>query len=266
MQYHQGVPGRGSFVPSVIACAGAIVLLSSCSPARNSSPAARASVVSTSRPDRTIYPFSLVPGGVRDGSEVASVRLVDAVVKNHYSDIGTELTRETMPRDRWLYTSYRVGASVYWTNHTVRVRAGETVLSDGVHMIRGRCGNRLSAVPNKPTRLIDPPSILEDAPATLASDATPGAEDPVEIPVDLPGPPAIPGVSHPLPTVPIGPKPQAAIITGRTVIGPSATTLLEPRTSVATVEAPEPGTWAMMLGGLGMIGFAVRRSRKAARS
>ena len=219
--------------------------------------------------DRAIYPFSLVPGGVRDGAEVAIIRAADPVVRNHYSGLGANLTRQAVPRDRWLYTSYRVGTSVYWTKHTVRVRAGETVLSDGINMIRGRCGNRLSSVPNTPTRLIDPPSILEDTPTVVTEDKPPDFPfgdpgDPVEIPVDLPGQPATPG-SHRVPTVPGVPKPEITITTRQPIMVPGAP-LFTPRSTAAAVEAPEPGTWAMMLGGLAFIGFGAHRTRKAARS
>lgn len=219
--------------------------------------------------ERTVYPFSLVPGGVRDAAEVAAVRVTDAVVRSHYSDVGARLTSETMPRDQWLYTSYRVGTSVYWTKHTVRVRAGETVLSDGAHMIRGRCGNRLSAVPKKPTRIIDPPSILEDTPTVVTEVPprdvpfeTPGG-DPGDTPVDLPVRPGTPLLT-PVPSS-VTPKPQ---ITGtrRAITGPYAALLPAPHNTVATVEAPEPATWAMMLAGLAILGFIARRSRKPARS
>jgi hypothetical protein len=190
-------------------------------------------------------------------------------VRSHYSDIGARLTREAMPRDQWLYTSYRVGASVYWTRHTVRVRAGETVLSDGVHMIRGRCGNRLSSVPNKPTRLIDPPSILEDTPTVVTQDQPPefpfgDPGDLVDVPVDLPGEPETP-TSRRVPTVPGLPKPQIVTTTRQTIMLPGPP-LVAPHSTSAAVEAPEPGTWAMMLGGVAVIGFATRRTRKAARS
>jgi hypothetical protein len=260
--------------PPVIACAGVLISLSACAPSRKPEPAESRDVAVESRPNRVIYPFSLVPGGVLDGAEVAAIRVADAAVRNHYSDVGSRLTRETMPRDEWLYTSYRVGASVYWTKHTVRVRAGEAVLSDGVHMIRARCGNRLSAVPNKPTRLIDPPSIFQDTPTidtpTGVPDgnppevtfANPGG-DPLDIPVDLPGRPATP-VSHPIPTS-VTPT-QPAVTTTRVIVTGPAAALLPPRTNVAVITAPEPGTWAMMLGGLGIIGFTARRIRKAPHS
>jgi hypothetical protein len=193
------------------------------------------------------------------------------VVKNHYSDLGTRLTRVDMRRDQWLYTSYRVGAAVYWTRHMVRVRAGETVLSDGTHMIRGRCGNRLSAVPNKPTRLMDPPSVLDDTPTVVTENKPPdtpfdlvGGGEPEEIPVTLPDPQGTP-LTHPLPPVSLAPKPETLTVTHRTITGPAAA-LLPPRATTATITAPEPGTWAMMLSGLGIIGFAARRGRKAPRS
>ena len=180
MQYYLGATrrsGRVFFASLVIACTGVIISVSACSPTRKSASGLvserRPEAVDSTQGDRPVYPFSLVPGGVRDGGEVAAVRATDAVVRSHYSEVGPRLIRETTARDQWLYTSYRVGASVYWTKHAVRVRAGETVLSDGVHMIRARCGNRLSAVPNKPTRLIDPPSVLEDMPVVASEQKPP---------------------------------------------------------------------------------------------
>ena len=182
-----------------------------------------------------------------------------------------------MPRDQWLYTSYRVGASVYWTKHAVRVRTGEAVLSDGVHMIRARCGNRLSAMPNKPTRLVDPPSVLEDTPAVASEQKAPEAPfadpgdgtaergDPEENPLDLPVQTANP-TSRPLPSD-LAAKPQLVTTTRQTINGPAAA-LLGARTNAtaAAITAPEPGTWATMLGGLGIIGFVARRRRKPASS
>jgi hypothetical protein len=143
-----------------------IAILSACSKARG--PASKSGTIPRSanglrefiKPDSRIYPFSVIPGGVRDGADVAEVRRADAVVRAHYGDIGASLAPHTLVRDQWLYASYRVGSSVYWTRQKVRVRAGETALTDGIHMIRGRCGNRLSRAPGQPTRFLDPPSRL----------------------------------------------------------------------------------------------------------
>jgi len=287
VQYHLGGTrrsGRVFFASLVIACTGVIISFSACSPSRKSVPGlvselrpedsdSRLQAASSGQSDHPIYPFSLVPGGVRNGAEVAAVRATDAVVRSHYSDIGPRLIRENMPREEWLYTSYRVGASVYWTKHAVRVRAGEAVLSDGAHMIRARCGNRLSAAPNKPTRLIDPPSVLEDTPAVASdqkspeppfpdpAEGSPAGGDAEDSPLGLPGQTANPA-SHPVPSD-LAPKPQLVTTTRQTITGPAAA-LLRGRTNVtaAAITAPEPGTWATMLGGLAIIGFVARQRRK----
>ena len=285
MKYYLGATrrsGRVFFASLVIACTGVIISSSACSPSRKSASDLasehRREAVYSSRSDRPVYPFSLVPGGVRDGDEVAAVRATDAVVRSHYSEVGPRLIRETMPRDQWLYTSYRVGASVYWTKHAVRVRAGEAVLSDGAHMIRARCGNRLSAVPGKPTRLIDPPSVLEDTPAIASEQKVPEAPfadpgegsqadesqrsgEPEDGLLGLPGQTANP-TSHPLPSE-LAAKPQLVTTTRQTINGPAAA-LLGGRTNAAAaaIIAPEPGTWATMLSGLAIIGFVARHRRK----
>lgn len=50
---------------------------------------------------------------------------------------------------------------------------------------------------------------------------------------------------------------------GRTNIGQSGLGRAAPRTSVATVTpVPEPGQWAMMLAGLALVGWIVRRNTK----
>lgn len=291
MQYYLGATrrsGRVFLASLVIACTGVLISFSACSPSRKSAPGRFSELrpevagsglqsAPSGQSNRPIYPFSLVPGGVRDGDEIAAVRATDAVLRSHYSEVGPRLIRETMARDEWLYTSYRVGASVYWTKHAVRVRAGEAVLSDGVHMIRARCGNRLSAVPNKPTRLVDPPSVLEDTPAVASEQKPPeapfadqrdggsGGGDPEDSLLGLPGQTANP-TSHPLPSD-LAQKPQLVTTTRQTINGPAAALLgARANATAAAITAPEPGTWATMLGGLGIIGCIARRRRKPAGS
>jgi hypothetical protein len=144
-------------------------------------------------------------------------------------------------------------------------------------------------VPNKPTRLIDPPSVLEDTPAAASEQKPPEAPfaDPgdgtqgngsqasgnpeEESLLGLPSQTANPA-SHPLPSE-LAAKPQLVTTTRQTINGPAAA-LLGARSNAgagagaaaAAITAPEPGTWATMLGGLGIIGFVARRRRKPARS
>lgn len=202
---------------------------------------------------------------MRDGVDVAAVRASDAVVRTHYSDIGPHPVPHTLVRDQWLYASYRMGSVVYWTKQKVRVRAGETVLTDGVHMIRGRCGNRLSSNPKEPTRFIDPPSVLEDQPVQamdyaapeIASSEMPVDGDAPDLFVDLPaeypdqsrlGDPNLPGglEEHP----PGLPASHPAVSYPHT-------------TEPSHANAPEPAAWLMMFGGVGGI-IAARRGRQIA--
>jgi hypothetical protein len=61
-----------------------------------------------------------------------------------------------LTKDHQTYVSYRLGNDVFWTKKKVTIRAGETLLSDGEHLARTRCGNRLSDVPATPISSADP--------------------------------------------------------------------------------------------------------------
>ena len=103
------------------------------------------------RSPRKIYPYSVIPGGAYSSDELALARRVDRVVAAHYSDFETaDVAVRALPQDTYLYVSYRKGDRVYWTANKRRIPKGETVLSDGKHMARTRCGNRLSAAPQFP--------------------------------------------------------------------------------------------------------------------
>jgi len=100
---------------------------------------------------RKIYPYSVIPGGAYSGEELARARRIDGVVAAHYSDFEAgAVTVRTLPQDTYLYVSYRKSDRVYWTANKRRIPKGEVVLSDGKHLARTRCGNRLSAAPQLP--------------------------------------------------------------------------------------------------------------------
>lgn len=54
--------------------------------------------------------------------------------------------------------------SIYWTRHPIRLAKGETLLTDGGHLARARCGNRISDSPNEPTNAIEPEESELDTP------------------------------------------------------------------------------------------------------
>jgi hypothetical protein len=100
---------------------------------------------------RKVYPYSVIPGGAYSSEELNIARRTDRVVGAHYSDFDAAAIRvRTLPEDGYFYVSYRRADRVYWTANKRRVPKGEAVLTDGAHLARTRCGNRLSAVPQYP--------------------------------------------------------------------------------------------------------------------
>lgn len=115
--------------------------------------------VSDSLPDsRRLLPYSVIPGGVRNSDELKSAVQNDPVVARHYSDF--DLSRAhvvTLDRDRAVYVSYRMGSEIFWTNRRLALHKGETVITDGTHEARTRCGNRISETALSPFSAKQPP-------------------------------------------------------------------------------------------------------------
>ena len=100
------------------------------------------------RAARSVYPYSVVPGGVQNPAELEAAMAKDPVVAGHYRDIVAArmlATRLNAALD--VYASYRTAHSVRWTSHPIRLPIGELILSDGANLIRARCGNRLTFTP-----------------------------------------------------------------------------------------------------------------------
>lgn len=107
--------------------------------------------------DRPVYPYSVIPGGVASAKELQSALQQDPVVAKHYSDFQTESARIVrLARTRHVYVSYRLANRIYWTRKKVTLHAGETLFTDGKHLARTRCGNRLSEIPAEPTSPSEP--------------------------------------------------------------------------------------------------------------
>jgi hypothetical protein len=100
---------------------------------------------------RQIYPYSIVPGGTYDAEEVSESVRNDVVVRQHYADIRIEkLHPVRLVNPMLAYVSYRKGNTVQWTEHPVHIKANEVVLTDGTHLVRTRCGNRIQIEKPKP--------------------------------------------------------------------------------------------------------------------
>src|SRR5205814_72766 len=95
-----------------------------------------------------VYLYSVVPAGVYSVQELKDARTRDRVVADHYSGFDLERARATrLDRPRMAYVSYRLGDEIFWTRKQVHLAKGESVITDGVHRVRARCGNMISDKP-----------------------------------------------------------------------------------------------------------------------
>lgn len=106
---------------------------------------------------RSVYRYSVIPGGVQSSEELVNDLVNDPVVAGHYADFEVTKARVMrLDRDEMMYVSYRIGERVFWTNKQLRIPKGETVITDGRNTARTRCGNRLSAYKMQPTSPLQP--------------------------------------------------------------------------------------------------------------
>jgi hypothetical protein len=232
-------------------------------------PAKRSLTTNAATPQPTfhqVYPYSVVPGGIHSALELVTAEFSSPQLLEHYMDIRLAVVQErNMPQDRMYYASWRKDGAIYWTAKPLLIRKGEPVLTDGVGVIRMRCGNRLSETPQKPVApFTEPPELYrEDEPVIKLDEppnvpparlievlTTPQLPGWTELPEDLPVPP-VQRVR-----VPVGRSPgiwiePAVWIARRPVVVPIA--------PLAAV--PEPSTGQFMIG-LGLMIVALNFSDK----
>jgi len=113
---------------------------------------------------RPTYNHSVIPGGAFNAQELRRALTRDPVAAQHYSDLDPSTMRPVVrAADRFAYVSYRLGGRIYWTSNKVRIRSGETILSNGQTEIRARCGNCISMEPLMPTSEEEPAPMELDA-------------------------------------------------------------------------------------------------------
>jgi hypothetical protein len=116
--------------------------------------------------DRILYPYSVIPGGLRNSAELRNAVAHDEVVAQHYSEFDLRAVRVArLEEARAVFVSYRVGTRIFWTKNRLNLPAGETVVTDGEHMARTRCGNRISEAPVGPVRSNEPSPEAMEIPA-----------------------------------------------------------------------------------------------------
>ena len=118
------------------------------------------------RSGRQVFPYSVVPGGLRNLRDAEVSIDSDPVVALHYRDLHIEnllLRRTATAMD--VFVSYRVQNAIYWTSRRIHLAKGELVLVDGKNMIRARCGNRIAfelpPAASKAPSIEPPPEVFE---------------------------------------------------------------------------------------------------------
>ena len=228
--------------------------------------------------DRPVYPYSVVPGGVRDARELKWATEHDPVVAEHYAgfDYGrAHVVKVVLARE--VYVSYRIGGKLYWMRHPIRLKKGETLLTDGSMTARTRCGNRVEEKPQQATSNFEPPAAKFDEPI-LPATGTSTASLPAPLQAALLNRPAdfgplrfydpieggnwVPIAPPPLPLqsvcgVVTKTKGQGGSTTGAITTKGNGKKTLNP--CEIGGEVPEPSTWLLMISGLAIVGWTARR-------
>jgi len=119
---------------------------------------------------RTVYPYSIVPGGVTSPAELREAAAHDATAAAHYAGFNYARGRVVeVSQPRLVYLSYRRGNRVYWTRKQVSLHSGEKLLTDGNITARTRCANQVSVLPHAETSPEEPSMAELDRPDAVAS-------------------------------------------------------------------------------------------------
>lgn len=109
--------------------------------------------------------YSVIPQGIHSEKQLARFLTNHPLVARHYANFDLHKFRLVrLRRNRMAYVSFRLGNLIFWTSRKIRLFAGETLVTDGTHYARARCGNRISYVPKEPTTAWQPPVLALEAP------------------------------------------------------------------------------------------------------
>jgi len=209
----------------------------------------------------SVYPYSVVPGGVKDADDLRSAALRDYVVRRHYSHFDfshARLVRATEARE--VYLSYRIRNTVFWTRRRVRLHLGELLLTDGNITARARCGNQISDTAKPEVSNEEPAEDVTDQPVAAVDGAPSFPIRPVLAASDLPtGAPIAPQLAAGFffPYVPVSvPIPSGVCPAGEIVL---ADHCHKPHKKTVI---PEPSTMVLLGSGLALIAWRYRRTAR----
>jgi len=235
-----------------------------------------------------VYPYSVVPGGVKNVRELKWAADHDPVVRAHYAGFDYDHARVVrLVLAQTVYVSYRIGNKIYWTRHRVTLKKGEKVITDGTMTARTRCANRVEEVPQQAHSELEPPAEKFEEPIH-PSTGTSVVNPPVPFQSALMNRPPVPGLGPAPPLglydpfgngswIPIAPPPLPGVCgvgkTKGTGSGGSQPTTGgkkgkgDPCGNGGSIgEVPEPGTWLLVSSGMALFGWTNRRWIRPSRS
>lgn len=124
--------------------------------------------------ERIVYPYSVIPGGVRNREELAANIVSDPVVAKHFADFAVHRANIVRSEEaQFAHVSYRIRNKVFWTAKTVKIPKGETLITDGQSTARTRCGNKVSVLPQEPISQEEPPIETFEIPIIASAELPP---------------------------------------------------------------------------------------------
>ena len=208
---------------------------------------------SASLTQRPVFPYSIVPGGVRDAHELQTAAAGDPVVAQHYSDFRISQARTLrFEHPLAMYVSYRHADRVFWTKNRMLIPAGETLISDGENLARVRCANRLSRIAVSPVAETEPTREELSEPVfvpPLMAQLLPGESNGIFPSASPPPPGPTTGSDTPPPPIfpPLLPPGVPPVIPGIPVVPPPVST-------------PEPASFILLIVGAALISFFASHS------
>jgi hypothetical protein len=122
-------------------------------------------VARVSRQVQGTYPYSVIPGGVRDVADLQEHAARDYVVRRHFARFDYRHARLIRSdKARQVYLSYRLRDRIFWTRKKVRLLQAELLLTDGNITARARCGNQISETPKAEVSEEEPAEEVLDQP------------------------------------------------------------------------------------------------------
>jgi hypothetical protein len=204
-----------------------------------------------------VYPYSVVPGGIKNLDDLRRAAEHDFVVKRHYANFDysrAQLVRVNEARE--VYLSYRIRNTVFWTSRKARLHVGELLLTDGKITARAHCGNQISDTAKPEVSDEEPAEDVLDGPVVaMESPYLPFRPvlNPADLPFGLPDPPRLFAGGFIFPTVSYGAPISSSCPAGQVLADGHCH--LKHHSPIV----PEPSTMLLSFSGLALIAWRYRR-------